>query len=976
MIYFSDASGTLTRCVPEQVYQGSAEGNRLFLVAPFAQNAEVYAAFRLPDGSSTERFRLEHTGLIGGIAGAGGAGVYGWRCALPACVTEQYGSVTVQFFRFVAGEELSVFAAQFTVERGVQPQLPAAPGADVYREIVAALAAIGADLRNGFFAARAIFAWNAAYAYGANEIAYYPTGEHGALVRSLHADNTQPPYTADGALNSAHWAEELNFAAVSEQYLGAVQAEADRAEEAADRAQLLAERLASVLDKDVLLVDELPASPQEDALYLLAGEGDALFELWIYDGEWVSFGGADIVLNTTGFHSGTLTQGGWSGGRQTVAVADIAAEDAVYAVPEDGYAAAYLAAGIRAAECADGGVVFTCKSPPSQDIRVSLAVTKRQDAPRVSVEGYYTKEEADSALSAEATARSQADLALGGRIDSLLSGGTPVARATNADAATTATNATNAASADTATKASQDGNGNDIAATYATKAELAAVEENSERFREDGAYPDLVAGTANFALQADQAGRATSAASADYAEVAFHADAADTATSADNAAHADSADTATTATTAANATHAASADNAAHADSADTATTATNAAHAASADTATKATQDGNGNDIAATYATKTELSGAGGGNFDGNGTYPNLSVGQATHAASADNAAHADSADTATTATNAAHADSADTATTATNATHAASADNAAHADSADTATTATSAASAVKATQDGSGNDIAATYVKQSDVQLSLQQLQNGTIVVGRATGDASGNDIAATYATKAELGSAGGGSFNASGSYPDLVAGTANFALQADQAVYASSAGSAEFAEIAFQADAATSDGLGNNIAETYATKAELAAAAVSAASVPAAVSAASAPAAASASVPGSAVGKASLSAEGDTAGALCRHDLLVCGGEIALTATIFSRDASPFGTAQALLRYLGGAGYRVAEGPSPLPAAGCCGGATVYGIGAHAAFPQSLGILCGGAGQEPAAAHLAADGLTVTDHVTEM
>lgn len=724
MIYFSDASGTLTRCVPEQVYQGSAEGNRLFLVAPFAQNAEVYAAFRLPDGSSTERFRLEHAGLIGGIAGAGGTGVYGWRCALPACVTEQYGSVTVQFFRFVAGEELSVFAAQFTVERGVQPQLPAAPGADVYREIVDALAAIGADLRNGFFAARAIFAWNAAYAYGANEIAYYPTGEHGALVRSLHADNTQPPYTADGALNSAHWAEELNFAAVSEQYLGAVQAEADRAEEAADRAQLLAERLASVLDKDVLLVDELPASPQEDALYLLAGEGDALFELWIYDGEWVSFGGADIVLNTTGFHSGTLTQGGWSGGRQTVAVADIAAEDAVYAVPEDGYAAAYLAAGIRAAECADGGVVFTCKSPPSQDIRVSLAVTKRQDAPRVSVEGYYTKEEADSALSAEASARSQADLALGGRIDSLLSGGTPVARATNADAATTAT------------------------------------------------------------------------------------------------------------------------------------------------------------------------------------------------------------------------------------------------------------SAASAVKATQDGSGNDIAATYVKQSDVQLSLQQLQNGTIVVGRATGDASGNDIAATYATKAELGSAGGGSFNASGSYPDLVAGTANFALQADQAVYASSAGSAEFAEIAFQADAATSDGLGNNIAETYATKEELAAAAVSAASVPAAVSAASVPAAASASVPGSAVGKDSLFAEGDTAGALCRHDLLVCGGETALTATIFSRDASPFGTAQALLRYLGGAGYRVAEGASPLPAAGCCGGAIVYGIGAHAAFPQSLGILCGGAGQEPAAAHLAADGLTVTDHVTEM
>ena len=88
-------------------------------------------------------------------------------------MTEQYGSVTVQFFRIVAGEELSVFAAQFTVERGVRPQLPAAPGEDVYRAIAEALAAIGADLRNGFFAARAIYAWNAAFTYGANEVAFY-----------------------------------------------------------------------------------------------------------------------------------------------------------------------------------------------------------------------------------------------------------------------------------------------------------------------------------------------------------------------------------------------------------------------------------------------------------------------------------------------------------------------------------------------------------------------------------------------------------------------------------------------------------------------------------------------------------------------------------------------------------------------------------------------------------------------------------
>ena len=58
------------------------------------------------------------------------------------------------------------------------------------------------------------------------------------------------------------------------------------------------------------------------------------------------------------------------------------------------------------------------------------------------------------------------------------------------------------------------------------------------------------------------------------------------------------ADTATSATTATNATNATNAD---HADTADTATTATSA---------TKATQDGSGNVITSTYATKTELSG------------------------------------------------------------------------------------------------------------------------------------------------------------------------------------------------------------------------------------------------------------------------------------------------------------------------------------------------------------------------------
>ena len=110
--------------------------------------------------------------------------------------------------------------------------------------------------------------------------------------------------------------------------------------------------------------------------------------------------------------------------------------------------------------------------------------------------------------------------------------------------------------------------------------------------------------------------------------------------------HATNADHATSADTATNADHATSADtatNADHATNADEATNATYAQTASTADTAgyaTTAKGDENGNDIAATYATKSELAAA--GQFDPNGTYPNLTAGKATHAANADAATSA----------------------------------------------------------------------------------------------------------------------------------------------------------------------------------------------------------------------------------------------------------------------------------------------------------------------------------------------
>ena len=205
---------------------------------------------------------------------------------------------------------------------------------------------------------------------------------------------------------------------------------------------------------------------------------------------------------------------------------------------------------------------------------------------------------------------------------------TEATHAASADTATNSTYAQTASTADTAgyaTTAKGDEDGNDIKNTYATKSELDAVDENASRFIENGSYPDLVAGTSNFALQADQAAYASSTASAEFAEAASHADSADSATKATQ--DGQGRNIANTYATKSELAAAGQFDPNGNYPN----LTAGDATHAASADAATKASQDASGNDIAATYATKSELAAA--GQFDPNGNYPNLTAGNATNA-------------------------------------------------------------------------------------------------------------------------------------------------------------------------------------------------------------------------------------------------------------------------------------------------------------------------------------------------------
>lgn len=233
MIYYADAAGSTVRCVPERVHQGGAEGNKLLLIAPFAAGGSVWAAFSLPDGTVTQRFRLSYEGAFAGLCDEAGNAVNGWSLSLPVSVSAQYGDVTVQFYYSQGDKEIAGGAAVFTVERGVASELPESPAEDVYAQIVQAVDALSSDVNNGYYAARALYGWNSSYSYGANEVVFVPdAGECGALVRSKAANNLgNPPYT-DGVADTAHWEEVLHFGNVAAQFREELSALAVRAESA------------------------------------------------------------------------------------------------------------------------------------------------------------------------------------------------------------------------------------------------------------------------------------------------------------------------------------------------------------------------------------------------------------------------------------------------------------------------------------------------------------------------------------------------------------------------------------------------------------------------------------------------------------------------------------------------------------------------------------------------------------------------
>ena len=214
MIFFVGNDGTIIKGLPSPVYQGAANSNTVYLIAPFAENTAVTVAFKLPNGVVTAPAAMASQGAIAGVTDAATGQTYaGWTYDLPNSITSLYGTVTAQFFFYSAqaGVVTATSGTSFQVGRGVPAVLPDTPEEDVYEQILSNIAALQTDVRNGYYAARAIYVWSSVVTYGVNEITYYPVGTYGALVKSVIEGNTNHEPYVNGVLDSAHWAEVLNF---------------------------------------------------------------------------------------------------------------------------------------------------------------------------------------------------------------------------------------------------------------------------------------------------------------------------------------------------------------------------------------------------------------------------------------------------------------------------------------------------------------------------------------------------------------------------------------------------------------------------------------------------------------------------------------------------------------------------------------------------------------------------------------------
>lgn len=152
MIFFVGNDGAIINSTPSPVYQGSANANDIFLVAPFAENLTVTVAFKLPNGVIREPRAMTNKGFIESVINGQTKNQYAmWQFSLPNNITQYYGTVTAQFTFYGAnGQMLNSSSTSFVVGKGVPVILPDTPTDTVYQDILKNIAQLQTEIANGY----------------------------------------------------------------------------------------------------------------------------------------------------------------------------------------------------------------------------------------------------------------------------------------------------------------------------------------------------------------------------------------------------------------------------------------------------------------------------------------------------------------------------------------------------------------------------------------------------------------------------------------------------------------------------------------------------------------------------------------------------------------------------------------------------------------------------------------------------------
>lgn len=152
MILFFKADGTLIKSAPETVYQGSAEAGKVYVVAPLNANMLVDVYYELPNGERWGAYLLENNGtVINNEELPDGWAL--WSTTLESAITQYAGTLKVQFGFYQSGkaDKVPLITSQgvtITIAKGVVRDLPSAPTADVYAQIVNSISSIKQDISN------------------------------------------------------------------------------------------------------------------------------------------------------------------------------------------------------------------------------------------------------------------------------------------------------------------------------------------------------------------------------------------------------------------------------------------------------------------------------------------------------------------------------------------------------------------------------------------------------------------------------------------------------------------------------------------------------------------------------------------------------------------------------------------------------------------------------------------------------------